>query len=66
MKFVDETRNEHHAIVTAVHAPTSINLVYVTGDPAKTDQYGRQIERRTSVVHEDLQGATGMFWKFED
>jgi hypothetical protein len=40
----------------------SINLVYVTGDEAKTDPYGRQIERATSVVHKSGQSAHGRYW----
>jgi hypothetical protein len=55
--------------VTAIHGngygpenqPT-INLVYVSTDEQKTDNYGRQIERRSSVVHKSNQGAPGYYW----
>jgi hypothetical protein len=65
--FVDPHGVEHNAVVTANWAspdnPTpSINVVYVTKDESKTDSYGRQIERSTSVVHESNQAAHGMFW----
>lgn len=42
----------------------SVNLVFVTGDPSKTDPYGLQIERASSVVHRNDQGAHGNFWDF--
>lgn len=41
----------------------SINLVYVSDDGTKTDPYGRQIERSTSVVHKSNQSAHGMYWR---
>ena len=53
----------------------SVNLVFVSGDEAKDDQYGRQIERDTfigcladaierdtSVVHRMNQSAHGNYW----
>lgn len=67
--FVDPLGIERAAIVTAVHGlpmggtKPSINVVYVTGDESKTDTYGRQIERSTSVVHQGNQAAHGMFWR---
>lgn len=71
VEFVDPTGNSHDALVTAVWGITvnpnttkpSVNLVYVSNDETKTDQYGRQIERNTSVVHESNQYAHGMFWR---
>jgi hypothetical protein len=66
--FVDAHGQGHPALVTAVHGsahvdwPSGVNLVFVTGDASKTDPYGRQIERSTSVVHRLAQGAHGMFW----
>lgn len=41
------------------------NLLFVTSDTSKTDPYGRQIERSSSVVHKSMQSARGMFWCFE-
>lgn len=70
--YVDEVGVEHHALVTAVwtgmglpkpdHQP-GCNLVFVSSDPAKGDTYGRQIERRTSVSHQEAQMAPGNYWK---
>jgi len=36
---------------TAADAIPCINLVFTTGSEDKTDPYGRQIERKTSVGH---------------
>lgn len=43
-----------------------VNLVFVVGDESKTDPYGRQIERKTSVMHGDRQSPKrlGMFFLF--
>lgn len=64
--FVDENSHPHAALITIIHGPAdenpAINLVYVSGDETKSDPYGRQIERKTSVVHQSKQGANGMFW----
>lgn len=62
--YVDSLRNLRSAIVTAVWSPTCINLVIVSPDETKTDTYGRQIERFTSVMHRSLQGDTtfGCVW----
>lgn len=67
--FVDATRQEHQALLTAVHdggqgTPNpSVNLVYVSPNEGERDPYGRQIARATSVVHQSFQGAAGMFWR---
>ncbi len=47
--FTDEVRRDHNAIITAVWGPDCINLVFVSPDESKTDSYGRQIDRSTSV-----------------
>lgn len=65
--FVDAYAVPHEALVTAVWgSPESlpaINVVYVSEDESRTDQYGRQTVHNTSVVHESKQSAHGMFWK---
>ena len=40
----------------------SLNVVFVSSDASKQDQYGRQTEHETSVVHQSLQAAHGMYW----
>lgn len=71
--FVDPIGRSHDAIVTHTFSQTtnpeerpSVNLVYVTEDETAVDQYGRQIERKTSVVHRSNQYANGMYWRFDD
>lgn len=67
--FVDPVGVEHHALVTAdwstrtFEGPGAINVVYVTGDPEKKDPYGLQLERATSVPHQNNQSAHGYYWK---
>lgn len=45
----DEQGVEHNGLVTAVHGPHCINVVYVSGDALKNDPYGRQLERMSSL-----------------
>jgi hypothetical protein len=47
--FVDSVGNQHSALVTAWWGPDCCNLVIVSGDEQKRDDYGRQTERYTSV-----------------
>lgn len=68
--FVDENSQEHLALITrdfgSAAAPkesTSVNLVYVASNEERTDSYGRQIQRATSVPHQTSQAAPGYFWK---
>ncbi len=67
--YVDPVAVEHDALLTAIWGPTdnsdnlpSVNLVFVDGDKTKTDSYGRQIARQTSVVHQTRQAAHGNYW----
>ena len=65
--FTDPVGKKHYALVTAVwgnFGEHSVNLLYVEEDPAKHDQYGRQINRQyTSVVHRSSQSAHGMYYE---
>lgn len=66
--YVDEFKREHQALVTANwgakdDAAPSLNLVIVSRDENKTDTYGRQIQRETSVVHLSHQSAQARCWK---
>jgi hypothetical protein len=69
VEFVDPYGKSHNALVTSVFSVPgnltrpSVNVVYIADDETMTDQYGRQIERKTSVVHESNQAAHGMFWR---
>ncbi len=54
--FINEYRLEQPALVTAVWSDTCINVLFISRDENKTDSYGRQIERNTSVMHKSCQG----------
>lgn len=69
--YVDSVRVKRDAIITAVwvgeygvKAPVGVNLVVVSSDENRQDQYGRQTERFTSVCHKSSQPAPGNYWCF--
>jgi len=62
--YNDEYRKPHYALINQCwslenNEPAYINLVYVSSDSTKTDTYGRQIERSTSVYRKNEQNAAG-------
>lgn len=78
---VDENYRHHVGLVTCVHGKFGatydtvdggtrtyvpcLNVVYVSTDPAKTDPYGAQIERMSSLQHfSQVSGmpTPGRFW----
>lgn len=64
--FCDAKSIDHDALVTAVWSDTCINVVWVSGDESRTDTYGRQVERQTSVTHATVMGqAHGNYWRFD-
>lgn len=66
--FIDEHRVSHEALVTRVWVSLGgkpgCNLVFVSGDESKDAPYGRQIERRTSIVHLSQQPARASCWEW--
>ena len=64
--FHDEKGDEHEALVTCVWSETCVNLVYVSGDENREDEYGRQIERKTSVPRRVEGGVHGFYWRTAD
>ncbi|HKY40756.1 MAG TPA: hypothetical protein VJN18_32700 [Polyangiaceae bacterium] len=65
--YVDAHSKPHNALVTQVWKnmggqATGCNLVIVSAEEDKTDPYGRQLERFTSVCHKSVQAAPGWFW----
>ena len=64
--LTDEVGQDHLALVTAVWGDgsdaSSLNVVFVSKDESATDPYGRQVDRRTSILHHSRQPAPGMFW----
>ena len=63
--YHDPKGNPHNAICTCDWGGC-INLVVVSDDPDKKDQYGRQIERHTSVADRGPERAHGMYWRWPD
>lgn len=67
--FHDERGEPHSALVNCIHSRAPyycVNLVLVSANENERDQYGRQIERRTSVQHASAVGAHGMYWRRDD
>lgn len=74
--YVDQFGKPHNALVSIVwqsvdsyrsdSGEPGCNLVLISGDASKTDQYGTQIERETSVVHMTKQPAHGRYWRWSD
>ena len=69
--YTDEVFQDHNALVTAIwgdpdNPRTCINLLWVSGDESKQDQYGRQIERATSISYHTQHTAGGFCWRFPD
>lgn len=78
VRYCSQDRHWYDAIVTAVHGEPHkathyqtgeevlsypcVNLVFVVNDEERQDQYGRQIERETSVMHYGGYAASGFFW----
>lgn len=66
--YIDEVGVEHDALVTIYfggnHPNGALNCVYVSTDADKSDPYGRQIERASSVSRQQ-EGVTahGRYWK---
>jgi len=75
VEYVDHKGVSHPALVTSVFGSedfnpetdhTCINIVYVEGDESKSDMWGRQICRDSSVPFERVQSAHGNYWNFLD
>lgn len=47
--YHDPRGNPQNALITCVWGPYMINIVTVADDETKKDDYGRQIERKTSI-----------------
>lgn len=78
--YVNEYGVEHDALLTAVHGGVykavvdgvereffpCVNLLFVLKDDTRTDGYGRQIGRESSVSHKNAFAAHGRYWKLRD
>lgn len=70
--YVDPYQVRRDGLVTNVfppwgdHPASSINLVFISGDEARTDSCGRQSQHATSTPHRSHQMAPGNYWVFPD
>jgi len=73
--FTDTHRRQHSALVTEVwdsgaeqrmDSLPALNLLYVVEDETRKDQYGRQIERESSVVHREMNSAGANCYRLSD
>ena len=63
--WTDASGNDFPALITAVWSETCINVVFVSGDEKRRDDYGRQVERATSCQHVSESNVHGFYWRFE-
>ena len=61
--YTDLRGVDHHALVTRVWNPEMIDLVYVTNDERRTDQYGQQLQREKAVWLKAQRNAFVNFWR---
>lgn len=75
VKVVDEFGKLHDGLVTNSWGDTEvedgkpgpcINVLFVSDDTSKQDQYGTQIERYSSTSHKLSTEAPGRYWFFPD
>ena len=68
--YVDPVAGQHQAMVTAVWGDPKdcplINVVYVDPDVSRTDSYGRQISRSTSLCHRSNSNVHGNYYMMPD
>jgi hypothetical protein len=68
--FIDEQRKARESLVTSIHGSPDgpnwpcLNLVVVDSNEGAQDQYGRQTEHPSSVVHWTNSSANGYCWRF--
>lgn len=65
--YTDEVGVEHNALVTIYFGGErpdgALNCTFLSSDAAKSDPYGRQIERASSVSRQSEHTAHGRHWK---
>lgn len=67
IKVVDEHGVQHDALCTQnwgndTGEKNTINIVYISKDANKRDQYGAQKEHLSSCQHRDMTTAPGRYW----
>lgn len=65
--YVDEVSVEHDALVTIYFGGNrdggALNCTWVSNDDNKSDPYGNQLERASSVSRQSDHTAHGRYWK---
>jgi hypothetical protein len=51
-----------NGLVCCVHNENLINAVFISPEPAKSDSYGRQVDRYSSLQHY-TQNSVGRYWQ---
>lgn len=64
--FHDPLGRPFNSIVIAVWSPTCINVVTIEEKGTRTDSYGRQIRRPTSIQHISLSPVHGYNWRWPE
>lgn len=67
--YHDTTGTPHNALITDGNLTSAVgwrNVVFVSDDETKKDNYGRQIERELSVSHVSGTTAWGRYWRWPD
>lgn len=68
--YVNPVGVQHPALVTAIWGEPKdcplINLVYVDSDKDRSDSYGRQISRQTSLHHRSAYAVHGQYYMMPD
>jgi hypothetical protein len=62
--YTDEVGNDHNALVQCVWGKTCLNFTFISPDEKRTDNYGRQIEHKTSMQHVSCMKVHGYYWRW--
>lgn len=65
--YCDPRGKDHNALVQCVWGPVCVNVLYLSDDETRKDNYGRQSLHETSVSHVSNPGTVhGRYWRFID
>jgi hypothetical protein len=63
--FHDPVGKPFNALIS-VNWGSCVNVVVIADDEAKKDNYGRQIERHTSISHKSSNLQHGFYWRWPE
>lgn len=61
--YHDPVGKPSNALITAVWSDNCVNVVLVSDDENRTDSFGRQIERKTSLSHKSVMPVHGNYFR---